>query len=243
MKDNFIDLVVTSPPYDDLRDYKNDSYIFPFEKIAKELFRVLKKGGVIVWVVGDRIINGSQTGTSFKQALYFKKIGFNLHQTIIYEKNNFRNVNSNRYCQTHEYMFVLSKGKPKCANLLRDRRNKSAGQKIHGTQRMKDGRIIPKSGIGKVIPEYGLRGNVWSYNTGKNHSTKDQIAFLHPAIMPEPLVQDHIVTWSKKRDIVYDCFGGSGTTAKMAKLNGRHYIISEVVKEYIPIIEERLKAS
>ena len=85
MPDGVIDLVITSPPYDDLRNYKG--YSFDFESIAKELFRVVKEGGVVVWVVGDATVDGSETGTSFRQALFFKEVGFNLHDTMIYMKN------------------------------------------------------------------------------------------------------------------------------------------------------------
>lgn len=243
MRSNYVDLVVTSPPYDDLRDYKNtEANNFPFEEIANELLRVLKTGGVIVWVVGDRIKDGSKSLTSFKHAIYFQSIGFTIHDTMIYKKNYFKNVNPNRYYQTHEHMFIISKGKPKTYNLLRDRKNKSAGQKNHGTQRMKDGSITRKSNEGKVIGELGLRGNVWEYTSGLNHSTKDKFAFEHPAIMPELLAEDHILTWSNKKNIVYDPFAGSGTVGKIAKLEGRRYILSELAKEYIPIIKKRLQS-
>lgn len=86
--DDFIDLTVTSPPYDNLRDYNNEmTWNFEkFKEVAKELFRITKPGGVVVWVVGDATIKGSETGTSFRQALFFKDCGFNLHDTMIYKK-------------------------------------------------------------------------------------------------------------------------------------------------------------
>ena len=87
MPDGFIDLTVTSPPYDNLRAYSG--YSFDFEAVAKELYRVTKQGGVVIWVVGDATIKGSETGTSFRQALFFKEIGFNLHDTMIYAKNSY----------------------------------------------------------------------------------------------------------------------------------------------------------
>lgn len=242
MDDNSVDMVLTSPPYDNLRTYKNNSYSFPFEKIAKELYRTIKVGGVIVWVVGDSTIKGSESLTSFKQALFFKELGFLVHDTMIYEKPYFKNSNPNRYYNSFEYMFVFSKDRPpKTANLIADRKNKGAGLKIMGTQRTKDGEMISKSGIGKVIREYGYRGNIWCYPSGLNHSTRDKIAFKHPAILPEKLVVDHLKTWSNPGDIIYDCFAGAGTTGKMAKILSRHFILSEIVSEYIPIIEERLK--
>ena len=113
--DKSIDMVLTSPPYDNLRDYKG--YTFNFEGIAQEIYRVLKDGGVCVWIVGDATIKGSETGTSFRQALYFKEIGFNLHDTMIWYKTNpMPYIKKNCYTPCFEYMFVFSKGKPNTFN-------------------------------------------------------------------------------------------------------------------------------
>lgn len=239
MKDNLVDLVITSPPYDNLRLY--DGYTFPFEPIAAELFRILKPGGITVWIVSDATIDGSETLSSFRQAIYFKEIGFKIHDTMIYQKNYFKNINPRRYYSSFEYMFVLTKGKIRTANLIKDRRNISAGQKISGTQRTVNGNIINKSGKGKTIKEYGVRGNIWSYNSGRYHSTKDVIAFDHPAILPEKLVEDHMITWSNPKDIIYDPFAGSGTTGKIASKLKRRWIQSEISEIYSSIIKKRLK--
>ena len=241
MENDYVDMILTSPPYDDLRNY-NGHYSFDFEPIALELFRILKNGGVLVWIVADGTINGGETLTSFKQVLYFQKIGFTVHDTMIYQKNYFKNSNPNRYYSNFEYMFILSKGKPKTANLIRDRKNKSAGSKISGTQRTKDGKMIPKSGVNKNkrIKEFGIRGNVWLYPSGGKHSTKDSFAYKHPAIFPEALVKDNILTWSNEGDIVYDCFAGSGTTGKIAKELNRNFILSEINEEYADIIHKRI---
>jgi DNA modification methylase len=240
MKDNFLDMVLTSPPYDKLRTY-NGTYSFDFEEIALELYRVLKPGGVLVWIVGDATVKGSETLTSFKQALFFQQIGFWVHDTMIYEKKYFKNSNPNRYYNCFEYMFILSKDKPpKTTNLIRDRKNKTAGNKIYGTQRTQDGKLISKSGIGKTIKEYGVRGNIWSYPAGGCNTTQDKIAYQHPAIMKEQLAHDHIITWSNPGDIVYDCFAGSGTTGKIAYQLKRKFILSEIQKDYIHIIHQRL---
>ena len=239
MPDNFIDLTVTSPPYDNLRDYKG--YSFPFEDIAKELFRVTKKGGVVIWVVGDGTENGSETGTSFRQALFFKEIGFNIHDTMIYQKNNFSNPSSNRYHQIFEYMFVLSKEKPKTFNPIKDRKNIYGGQIGSwgkNTSRQKDGTMVERTK--KVIEEYGQRYNIWTFKTSKN-GQEDEIAYKHPAIFPSQLVRDHLISWSNEGDLIYDPFMGSGTTAKMSILNNRNWIGSEISNEYCNIIEERVK--
>lgn len=237
MPNDFIDLTVTSPPYDDLRDY--NGYSFDFESIAKELFRVTKDGGVVVWVVGDATIKGSETGTSFKQALYGIECGFRLHDTMIYKKNSYPFPPSNRYHQQFEYMFVFSKGSPKSFNGLKQDTKWRKSQKEISTTRQKDGSTKEmKYAKGK---SKRLMDNVWDLNTGYMRSTKDKVAYQHSAIFPEQLANDHIISWSNENDLVYDPFMGSGTTAKMAKLNNRNYIGSEISKEYCNIANERLK--
>ena len=221
MDDSSIDLTVTSPPYDDLRQY--NGYSFDFEPIAKELYRVTRDGGVVVWVVGDQTKNGSESGTSFRQALYFKEVGFNLHDTMIYQKNSSTysaRADSKRYTQIFEYMFILSKGQPK-ARLICDKPNKWAGHR-DWSGKMK-----------KPVADFAPRTNIWRFVTSFN-------GVKHPAPFPEALANDHILSWSDEGDVVYDPFMGSGTTAKMAKLNKRHYIGSEISKEYCDITEERL---
>jgi site-specific DNA-methyltransferase (adenine-specific) len=234
MKDNFIDLTVTSPPYDNLRTY--NGYTFDFESIAKELYRVTKKGGVVVWVVNDATVKGSETGTSFKQALFFKDCGFNLHDTMIWNKTKMPQ-NHKRYEQGFEYMFVFSKGKLKTFNGIKDKINTEAGATAHASYRDKDGVVKKTSSFNKTkIADYGLRTNVWNHKPCLKKEDRNG----HPAPFPELLINDHIISWSNKNDIVYDCFMGSGTTAKMAKLNNRNYVGSEISKEYCKIIEQRL---
>lgn len=228
MPDCFVDLTVTSPPYDNLRDYKG--YSFPFEDIAKELYRVTKDGGVIVWIVGDATKNGSESGTSFRQALFFKEIGFNLHDTMIYKKTNaMPNANSKRYRQCFEYMFILSKGKPNTFNpIMVDVKRFDVGK-----QRQKNGSIEKYE---KKYSENKERkiDNIFEYGVGG-------LKTGHPAIFPEQLANDHIISWSNEGDLVYDPFMGSGTTAKMSILNNRNWIGSEISSEYCNIIEERIK--
>lgn len=243
MNDNVVDLTVTSPPYDDLRTYKG--YSFDFENTAKELFRITKEGGIVVWIVGDSVVKGSESGTSFKQALYFKEVGFNLHDTMIYEKNTSSfpaRRNGNRYTQIFEYMFVLSKGKPKTVNLICDKENKWAGHTNWGknTKRGKDNDLKVTSKI-KPVPDFSPRNNIWKYIVGGGYATKDKIAHKHPAIFPESLAEDHILSWSNEGDLVFDPFLGSGTTAKMAILNNRNWIGMEISEEYVNLANERLK--
>jgi site-specific DNA-methyltransferase (adenine-specific) len=242
LPDNFIDLTITSPPYDNLRDYKNDIckiYNFEvFKLIAKELYRITKNGGVVVWVVGDATINGSETGTSFKQALYFKEIGFNLHDTMIYQKNAYPFPPVNRYFPVFEFMFIISKKNPKTYNLIRVMTHSQRNN--NSSTRNKDGSLSKtKYEVGKKTR---IKDNIWLYNIGFSKSSKDKIAYEHPAIFPEKLASDHIVSWSNKGDIVFDPFMGSGTTAKMAIANDRNFIGCEISKEYCKIAETRIKA-
>ena len=233
--DKSIDMILTSPPYDNLRDYKG--YTFNFEGIAKEIYRVLKDGGVCVWVVGDATIKGSETGTSFKQALYFKEIGFNLHDTMIYEKSGGGAVGSNKsYWQYFEYMFVFSKGNIKTYNLISDKENKMFGRMSLGIDKYaKDGHIRTRKI--KPIKQFSRRSNIWKYNAGC-FNTDDRNS--HPAKFPEKLAEDHILSWSNEGDTILDPMAGSGTTLKMAKKNNRNYIGIEISPEYIDIINKRL---
>ncbi len=234
MDSGFVDLVVTSPPYDNLRTYKG--YSFDFESVARGLFRVVKEGGVIVWVVGDATIKGSETGTSFKQALFFKELGFKLHDTMIWNKKGFSAVGSLkvRYGPVFEYMFVFSKGFLGTFNPIKDRKNKHEGKVLTGTVRQADGSMKPISPTSrKAVPKFGQRFNVWDI--------PQQQKVNHPAPFPEALVRDHILSWSNEGDLVYDPFMGSGTTAKMALETGRSYVGSEISKEYCDLAKERIK--
>jgi site-specific DNA-methyltransferase (adenine-specific) len=220
-----------------------NGYSFPFEQMAQELYRITAKGGMIVWVVGDAVIKGSETGSSFRQALYFMELGFKLHDTMIYEKNGSSfpaRRDGNRYSQLFEYMFVFSKGKPKTSNLICDKPNRWAGYTHFGkgSIRNKKGELVERNI--KPIPEFSPRNNIWKYNTGKNYSTKDKIAFQHPAIFPEKLAGDHILTWTNEGDVVFDPMAGSGTTPKMALINNRNYVGIEISEDYCEIARTRI---
>jgi site-specific DNA-methyltransferase (adenine-specific) len=248
IESNSIDLVITSPPYDDLRTYNDhvkgnktefNGYSFPFESIAKELYRITKKGGVVVWVVGDATNKGSETGTSFRQALFFKSCGFDLYDTMIYQKTGTPFPQKSRYNQTFEYMFVFSKGKPKTFNPIM-KKNVTAGAVRHSRKfRNTKGEMIP-SFNGKAVNEYGIDNNIWLIKNGMNKSTKDLIAFEHPAIFPEELVIKHLITWTEEGDLVYDPFMGSGTTAKICIQLKRDWIGSEIDSDYSKICLERI---
>lgn len=226
-----IDLTVTSPPYDNLRTYKG--FTFDFEAIARELYRVTKDGGVVVWVVCDATIKGSETGTSFRQALYFKEIGFNLHDTMIYKFAGTGAKGSNlSYWQGFEYMFILSKSKPKTVNRLADHKNVKHGSKNGQVGKYSNG-TRKERGI-RITPEYSVRDNVWVYGGTVGDKTE------HPAQFPEALARDHILSWSNPDDLVLDPFTGSGTTAKMAKETGRRFIGIEIAPEYLEIAQRRI---
>ena len=240
LPDDFIDLTVTSPPYDNLRTYKG--FEFDYKSMLKELYRVTKKGGVVVWIVNDATINGSETGTSFKQALYAKDIGFKMHDTMIYAKNGGLPQNANRYEPQFEYMFILVKDKLKTFNPFKEK-CKYAGQINTGTYRLPNGKTRLKHGYGKKYKETKVKGNIWMYNVGYMKTTKDKIAYKHPAIFPDKLAEDHILSWSIEGDIVFDPMCGAGTTCKMAWFNNRKFIGVDMGEEYInEICIPRLKS-
>lgn len=236
MSNNSIDLVITSPPYDNLRSY--DGYSFCFEDVATALHRVVKPGGVVVWVVGDQTKDGSETGTSFRQALFFKEIGFNLHDTMIYSSPK-PPLTHRRYEQEFEYMFVFSKGRPKTFNPIMVECT-NAGKPSGGTIRQTGHELLPKHGSG-VVSKVKIKGNIWRYATGIHKTTSDKIAFQHPAVFPEQLASDHISSWSSIGDTIYDPFAGSGTTGIMSAINRRNFVMSEVSEKYCGIIKDRFK--
>lgn len=238
MESESVDLVVTSPPYDDLRTYGGHSW--DFYGAAWNLKRLLKPGGVIVWVVADKTDDGSETGTSMRQALHFQKLGLKLHDTMIWERESLP-LNHNRYEQTFEYVFVLSKGRPKSFNGIRKPCVQS-GRKACPTSTTRQGGDEGR-GLNTLrdTAESKLRGNVWWIESGFMKASKDVVAYEHPAIFPEQLAKDHITTWTNPGEIVLDPFAGSGTTIKAAKELGRQAIGIEVNPDYVQIIKRRLQ--
>jgi site-specific DNA-methyltransferase (adenine-specific) len=236
--DNVIDLTITSPPYDDLRNY--NGYVFPFKSIANELYRVTKQGGVVVWVVADATIDATETGTSFKQALYFKEIGFNLHDTMIFRKRNpIPQIYRKRYNNEFEYMFVFSKGVVNIHNpIMVDCMH--AGLELNGTtykNYSKNEQVREK--LAKPVKEKKIKGNVWEYVVGKKQ--EDQEAKGHPAPFPCELVRDHILSWTNENDIVLDPMCGSGTTPRVACEQNRKYIGIDISPNYCEMARQRVK--
>lgn len=234
LPDACIDLVVTSPPYDNLRDYKG--YSFEFEAIAQELYRVLKPTGILVWVVGDKIDKGNKSLTSFRQCIYFQELGFKVHDVMIYRKKNTPFMRSNAYTNCYEYMFVLARDKVATFNPIKTKTARSGNEMLVAGKKA-DG--INKKVMGHLNEEKTLT-NIWDYAVELGGSTSDKIAFKHPAIFPEKLAYDHIISWSNEGDIVMDPFSGSGTTCKMALLSNRKYIGFEISAEYTEISKQRI---
>lgn len=249
MSDGAVDLTVTSPPYDNLRSYNGNNEEWGehvWKEVIRELHRVTTFGGVVVWVVGDATIKGSETGTSFKQALWAMECGFRLHDTMIYHKNGLPK-NHNRYEQDFEYMFVFSKGKPKTFNPIRIpcKYPEAEGSRVNSFFSKTD-ELNRSARSGKQRKPVGvdkIKGNIWYITTGKGHSTLDTEAFKHPAIFPERLAHDHIVSWSNECDVVFDPFMGSGTTGKMAVLAKRKFIGIELDEGYFDIATQRIVGS
>lgn len=236
LPDGSIDLTVTSPPYDNLRTYNGNIVQWSFEKfqqIAKELYRVTVEGGVVVWVVGDATIKGSESGTSFRQALWFMECGFHLHDTMIYEKAQSCFGSNLCYLQSFEYMFVLSKCKPKTTNFIRDRKNVRSGVESMGVGGIsKDG--VPAARHRKEMKEYGKRKNIWTYGVGGGKTG-------HPAVFPLQLATDHILSWSNEGDTILDCFMGSGTTGVACVNTNRNFIGMEIDPQYFEIAKKRIE--
>lgn len=248
--DNFIDLTVTSPPYGSLRTYGNTyAKHFDFYQLSIELFRITKDGGILVWVVTDQTKDANESGESFKQALGFKDVGFNLYDTMIYKKNNHIPLNDRRYESSFEFMFVLAKlDKKSSINTFNGITTKATyGGRLKSRNVLKSGSSSEPSAhsrfLGKrhIVKDDKLIDNVWDYNTGKYHNTKDMIAHDHPAIFPDKLAYDHIYSWTNPGDLVLDPFCGSGTTCAMAKSLNRNYIGIEIVKKYYYIAISRCK--
>lgn len=234
MPSDCVDLAITSPPYDNLRDYKG--YRFDFSAIAQGLFKVIKPGGVIVWVVGDRI-NGGKSLTSFRQGLYFQEIGFNVHDVMIYQKKNTPFMRANAYTNCYEFMFVLSKDKPKTFNPIKEKTVRKGFEMLVHNKKA-DG--INKKVL-KELKSEKTKTNIWQYAVGLGGTTSDKLAFQHPAMFPEKLARDHILSWSNEGELVFDPMCGSGTTCKMAFLNKRKYLGIDISAEYIEIAKARLK--
>jgi len=236
--DGSVDLTVTSPPYDNLRTYNGNNALWGehvWKAAIKDLYRVTKDGGVVVWVVGDATIKGSETGTSFRQALWAMDCGFNLHDTMIYAKPNFSAVGAlaTRYAPVFEFMFVWSKGSVRTFNPIKDRQCKTVGKVKRGTIRQRDGSTKRMSNEGWVQPAFGQRFNIWEIVPQSQKG--------HPAPFPEALARDHILSWSNEGDTVFDPFMGSGTTGKMAKLLNRNFIGIELDQGYFDIAKQRIK--
>jgi len=236
MADKSVDLIVTSPPYDNLRTY--GGYVFDFESTAKEIHRILRVGGVCVWIVGDATVDGSETGTSFSQALYFKSLDLNIHDTMIWNKGGFSAVGALavRYAPVFEYMFVFSKGKPSTFNPIKDRKSKHGGKEVGGTIRNADGSTKPVSKR-MIVNDLGQRYNIWDVGPERQHGED-----CHPAPFPEDIAEGHILSWSGSGDVVYDPFLGSGTTAVASIWLGRRWLGSEINPDYCAIAQKRIDA-
>jgi DNA modification methylase len=236
--DGSVDMVLTSPPYDNLRTY-NDSLEWGeriWKPVIQELYRIVKNGGVVVWVVGDATIKGSETGTSFKQALYFKEVGFNLHDTMIYRKQNPMPIKAKRYSSAFEYMFVCGKGNISTFNPILVK-STYAGEKLYGkrTTWRKDG--TKNIGEKSEIANHKIPENIFTYLVGSFGTNKSD----HPATFPEKLAHDHIISWSNEGDTILDPFAGSGTTGKVAKQLKRNFILIEKEPEYVEICRKRIE--
>ena len=235
--DNYFDMIITSPPYDNLRNYTNDlEWTFEsFKKIAKELFRVCKEGASLVWIVNDEKIKGCESLTSFKQCIEFVNIGFNLNDSMIWNKGGFSAVGAlkTQYAPVFEFMFVFCKGKLKTFNPLKDRENKHKGKLIQKTKRQIDGTTI--KGKSYISSDFGQRFNVWEIAPQRQKGDDK-----HPAPFPINLIEDHVKSWSNENDMILDCFAGSGTTAIACENTNRKWVCIEISEKYANLAVDRI---
>lgn len=253
LNDESIDLVITSPPYDNIRNYNNDNKSqennshFDIDIIVNELYRVLKKGGVVIWVVADQTDKASESTTSFHQAIKFNKKGFKLYDTMIFEKQNPIPQTHKRYEQSFEYMFMFAKGKPKTSNIIVEKSKYSGKKRCKHTYRHDENDKLSPQHKGGEVSEYKIRNNIFKYIVGKSEKYRDIVKRDHPARFPMELVRDQLLSWSNEGDIVLDPFSGSGTTAIVAMLTNRNYIgfeknykYTEDSNRYINIVKDKI---
>ena len=247
MEDGLCDLILTSPPYDNLRRYGQErtnhkrlkgGMSFDFESIAKEMTRVLKPGGVIMWNVQDQTINMSRTGSSMRQALYFMdECGLNFWDHLIWYKTGTPFPSPHRYRSVWENMFIFSKGKPNTFNPIL-KRNKTAGQ-VRNSRKFRDHKGDFVEGFqGTPIREFGNEDNVWYIANGANKSYKNKLSVNHPAVMTDEIARRHILTWTNENDIIYDPFLGASTTTRVARDNNRQWIGSEIHTPYYELSKQ-----
>lgn len=243
LPDECIDMTLTSPPYDRVRAYGGDLLDFDtFQAVARELHRITRPGGVVVWVVADGIDDHTESCTSARQRLYFREVGFKVYNTLVMARTGSRWPSRIRYGDSLEYAFVLSKGKPKSVHLLRDKPNRQAGLVYNDSPRPLAQRERPLPTVkGRPISAFGVRSAVWTYSTGGQTTTRDRYAYDHPALMPERMAEDHILSWSRLGDVVFDPMAGAGTTCKMALLNHRRFLGFEINPHYHDIAVRRLR--
>jgi DNA modification methylase len=243
LPDGCINMTLTSPPYDHVRRYGGDLLDFKtFRRIARELYRLTRPGGVVVWIVADGIADYTETCTSARQKLYFRKVGFKVYHTMVMARTGSRWPAKVRYGDSLEYAFILSKGRPTTIRLLRDKENRRAGLTYVTTRRSLSERDRPMPKLqSKPISTHGVRPAIWAYPTGGRTTTRDRYAYDHPALMPEQMAVDHILSWSRPGDLVFDPMAGAGTTTKMALLNHRRYLGFEVNPQYHEIALRRLQ--
>ena len=232
-----VDAVVTSPPYDNLRKYGGHAPVDTFAAIT-EISNCLSRGGVCMWNVKDETRDGSETGTSFRQALHAMDSGLNLHDTMIYVRRGVTFPDANRYLPAFEYMFIFSNGSPRHFNGIKDRRNRYAGTVIHGTDRQSDGSLAARKCSSSEVPEYGLRYNWWELH---NAQAGNGEFGGHPAPMPYPMAHGHIQTWTDNGETILDPFMGSGTTGVACAKLGRKFIGIEIEPKYFDIACKRIE--
>ena len=237
--DNSIDMVVTSPPYDGLRDY--NGFSLDLHKIGKEIYRVLKDGGIAVMVIQDATKDFAKSLTSFRTIVdWCDNVGFRLFETVIYHKNGTEGAWwKQRFRVDHEYMPIFMKGKkPQYFNKEPLKiPSKHGGKVMSGSgNRRTDGTLSET--VRRPINTMKCRGTVWDYLMAGD---KNPLKRKHPAVFPDKIPYDCIQCFCPEGGLVLDPFIGCGSTAVMAKVLGRNYIGIDISREYCDLAEERIE--
>lgn len=237
--DNSVDIVVTSPPYDGIRDY--NGFNFDLHETGRGLIRILKEGGIVAMVIQDQTKNFGKTLTSFKTIIdWCDNIGFKLFECVIYRKHGSEGAWwTNRFRVDHEYMPIFLKGeKPQYFNKENLKVPSIHGGKVmtgSGSRRT-DGKTNAR--VTRPINTMKCRGTIWNYLMAGD---KDPIKRQHPAPFPDQIPLDFIECFCPPGGVVLDPFMGSGSTAVAAKKLNRKYIGFDTSEEYIKIAHARLR--
>lgn len=233
-----VDLVLFSPPYDGVRDYRGN-WTLDLPALGSELLRVVKDGGFAVMVIADGTKNQRKSMTTFRTAVAWEDAGWSLFESVIYSRDGRPGAWwATRFRVDHEHILMFYKGKrPRPVTHHDGLRvpSKHAGKKWTGTQRLTDGTLVKTSA---TVAADKCRGTIWHYATSNSEGNRTKAK--HPATFPDALARDVILALSAPGDVVYDPMMGSGTSVVIAAQEGRRWLGNDFFAEYVEIAQQRL---